>query len=226
MKPDFDKKMCALWGVAGEDETELARVANDVVKNDVSKVSVVPGAVPVLWTWLEKNNKDIYARFYLEKMAEKYSDKLSMLIQNINTAFKQGAYGAQVFMHMNQLTGFVNEMHVIRDDLFFNRDMSIGIDIMELSTENLTTLFEGLNKINATSLILVMTRDDGDMSDFVGRLYGVLSAWGAKCDLHFALGNNFVRMEQALRLVAAIRPQLMERMSFFVTDVMLEKVFL
>ena len=57
-------------------------------------------------------------------------------------------------------------------------------------------------------------------------MYGVLSAWGAKCDLHFALGNNFVRMEQALRLVAAIRPQLMERMSFFVTDVMLEKVFL
>ena len=64
----------------------------------------------------------------------------------------------------------------------------------------------------------MFTKDAGDKSDFVGRIYGMLNTWDAdnKFDLHFAFGPNFMRIEQALRLVQSVRPELVGRLKFWV----------
>lgn len=96
----------------------------------------------------------------------------------------------------------------MRDDLFFNRELAVGIDIAEVGPFEWTAVFDAVRALRAGALVLVLTRDNGDASDFVGRLYAAVgAAANAKCDLHFVLGNNPVRIEQALRMVRAVRPE-------------------
>ena len=72
--------------------------------------------------------------------------------------------------------------------------------------------------MRATGLVCALARDDGDASDFVGRVYAALVAWDAAgdMDLHFVTGKNPVRVEQAMRLVQSVRPELAPRVKFFV----------
>ena len=101
--------------------------------------------------------------------------------------------------------------------MFFNRELAIGIDISEVGPFEWSAVFDALRRLRAGALVLVLARDGGDKSDFVGRMYAVLRAAGdIKCDLHFVLGNNPLRMEQAARLVRGMRPALAGGMRMFV----------
>jgi hypothetical protein len=123
-----------------------------------------------------------------------------------------------VFLPYVALAGLVEQTHGIRGDLFFNKDLIIGIDIADIDSSDWGDLFEKLRKINASALLLVLTKDAGAKSDFVGRLYGMLDKWETEnnFDLHFAFGQNFVRIEQTARLIRAMRPDLAKNMKFFV----------
>ena len=207
----------AMWCDGGRDTGELARVASSSVAHDMPVVSALPDDVAMLWTWLEKTPARIYARFYLPVRGGRDVGAISDLSARINAAFKQGAHGAQIFMRAADLDDFAEQIGVVRDDLFFNRELAIGIDISEVGPFEWSAVFDALRRLRAGALVLVLARDGGDKSDFVGRMYAVLRAAGdIKCDLHFVLGNNPLRMEQAARLVRGMRPALAGGMRMFV----------
>ena len=206
----------ALW-CSGVDCGELARVAEFVIKKSIPVISVVPESIRVIWPWLENAGVDILARFYLadKKISEQ---QISDLTVKINNAFKIGACGAQVFLPYGALNSLVEQTHVVRDDLFFNKQLSIGVDINEIDSSDWEKLFLNLQKINATALTLVLTKDMGDKSDFVGRIYGMLDSWceDNRFGLHFVFGQNYLRMEQAFRLIKSVKPELIKNTQFFV----------
>lgn len=207
----------AMWCDGGRDTGELARVASSSVAHDMPVISALPDDVAMLWTWLEKTPARIYARFYLPVRGGRDVGAISDLSARINAAFKQGAHGAQIFMRAADLDDFAEQIGVVRDDLFFNRELAIGIDISEVGPFEWPAVFDALRRLRAGALVLVLARDGGDKSDFVGRMYAVLRAAGdIKCDLHFVLGNNPLRMEQAGRLVRGMRPALAGGMRMFV----------
>ena len=209
--------VASVWCDGAIDSGELARVAGVILDRNISFVSVVPECVPVIWPWLENKGVKILARFVLpdKKVTEQQVSDVTMAI---NSAFKCGANGAQIFLPYSALAGLVEQTHIIRDDLFFEKDLSVAIDINQIDSDDWNDLFENLQKINATSLLLTMSKDMGDKSDFVGRLYGMLDVWENEnnFDVHFAFDQNFQRIEQALRLIKSMRPELIKTTKVFI----------
>lgn len=206
-----------LWCGADMDATDLADAVHVADVQKVPVISVVPNVVQTVWPWVEGNNIKIMLRFYLDgkKITE---EQISDITVRINTSLRQGANGAQIFLSYGALAGLVEQTHVVRDDLFFNKDLSIGMDVGEIGPFDWADVFANLQKINASSVIFVFTHDTGDKSDFVGRLYGMLNAWDAanKFSLQFAFCPNLLRIEQAMRLVQQMRPGLMGDLRFWI----------
>lgn len=208
-----------LWCGADMDATDLADAVHCADVQKLPMISVVPNMVQTVWPWVEDNNIKIMSRFYLDgrKITEK---QISDITVRINTSLRQGANGAQIFLSYGALAGLVEQTHVVRDDLFFNKDLSIGMDVGEIGPFDWADVFANLQKINASSVIFVFTHDTGDKSDFVGRLYGMLNAWDAanKFSLQFAFGPNLLRIEQAMRLVQQMQPGLMGELRFWINS--------
>jgi len=207
----------ALWCDGGRDAGELARAAQTAAEYAMPVISAQPDDVAMLWTWLEKTPARIWARFYLPARGGRDIGVISDLSARINAAFKQGAIGAQVFVRGADLNDFAQQIGVVRDDLFFNRELAVGMDIADIGPFEWAGVFDVLRRLRAAALTLVLTKDTGDKSDFVGRLYAaVVAARDAKCDLHFVVGDNPVRIEQAVRMVRALRPEMAAGVRVFV----------
>lgn len=208
----------ALWCEGAADTGSLARMASAAAEYAVPVISALPSDVAMLWTWLEKTPARIYARFYLPSRGGRDMDVISELSARINASFKQGASGAQIFMRASDLPDFVREIGAVRDDLFFNRALAIGIDVSDVAPIEWPGIFDALRRLRASALVLVLARDTGVRSDFVGRIYAALNAVpsDARYDLHFVLGNNPMRIEQAGRLVRSLRPDMASGMRMFV----------
>ena len=133
--------VAAVWCDATIDSGELARVAGVIMDRNISFVSVVPECVRIIWPWLENKGVKILSRFVLpdKKVTEQQISDVTMAI---NTAFKHGAHGAQIFLPYGALGELVEQTHVIRDDLFFNKDLSIAIDINQIDSSDWENLFE------------------------------------------------------------------------------------
>lgn len=217
MKNFIDVKNVALWCGAGADATDLARAADGAIANKLKMISVAPDAVGIVWPWLENKRIKIFARLYLEYDD---ADGISEIAEKINSVFKSGADGVQVFVNLESLSSFVSQLYLIRDDLFFNKDLIIGLDISTVEPCDWAGVFSELKKIRATGLMLALTRDTGNKSDFIGRVYAALNAWGDDYagGLQFAFGLSQERMEQIMRLVQSVRPKLWSKTAFFVND--------
>lgn len=214
---DENSYRLSLWCGAESDSSDLAYVADKAVTEKCDAISVSPTAVPVLWPWLEGKGVKIYSRFYLSEKS-KSDEVMSDFTTSINYVLKQGADGVQVFLRLADLSDFVSKLYLIRDDLFFNKDLYIGLDLSEVDADDWKNAFYLINKIRATGLLLALPIDKGDKSDFVGRLYAMLDSWNMQlnCDIHFALGVNPLRIEQTYRLVESMQPSLLEKLVFFV----------
>lgn len=208
----------ALWCATDMDATDLADAVQFANARQLSDISVAPNMIQTVWPWLEGRPVKIMTRFYLEqkKITEEHVSDITV---RINSALRQGANGAQVFVDVDALGDLVEQTHVVRDDLFFNKDLSIGLDIGDIGPFDWANVFANLRKINASSVVFAFTQDTGDKSDFVGRIYGMLNAWDLqnKFNLHFAFGPNFMRIEQAQRLVQRVRPMLMDGLRFWIS---------
>ncbi len=198
----------ALWCTA-PDSGDLARVAAMAALHPMPMISAVPDDVAMLWAWLEKTPARIFARFYMPARGARDERVVSGLTARINTAFKQGAHGAQIFMRASDLMDFADGMGAVRDDLFFNRTLAVGVDVADVGPFEWGGVFDAVRRLRAGALVIVLARDGGARCDFVGRIYAALNAAAdAKCDLHFVLGGAAMRAEQALRLVRAMRPEM------------------
>ncbi len=201
------------WAGVGDD-MELAAVAQDALGMGVNLISCVPESVGTLWPWLEKVNVKIMPRFYCASGAR--DADMSDLAMRINTAFKSGADGAQVFVRMADVVTFVTQIGAIRDDLFFNKTLVIGVDINEVGPFDWPRLFQALRVVRANGLMLALPKFDGDNSDFVGRVYAAMTAWDFDGELQFYCGAAPTPIEQAARLVTVMQPNVASRTTFFV----------
>ncbi len=207
---------CGIWMSACEDG-DMARVAEYAIAHDVKYISVVPDAVARVWPWLEKTGIQIYARFYMDAPARAYMGAMSDLCTRVRAAFANGADGAQIFIKHSDLRRFVGEMLAIRDDLFFNKKLCIGVEISDIEPSDWASVFDALAQIRADAVIFAITKYDVNKSDFVGRVYGALDMWnGGDMELHFALGVNYIPMEQAMRLVQKMQPTIAPNTKFWV----------
>lgn len=207
------KNHVGLWCPMGGDETDLARIAENAVTTGMSVISAAPADVAILWPWLEGRRIKIYSRFYIT-----HDTSMDVLVGDINESFKKGADGTQIFLSLNNLSDFLTELRPVREDLFFNRNLSIGIDINDVGPYDWANLYDMLAKLRADSLVLAFMRDTGKKSDFVGRVYAAMDAW--KTDfggaLHWVMGNDFERITQVVRLIQDMAPDVWQNSLFFI----------
>lgn len=203
-----------------QDSAELIHIADAVVSKEIPVISVPPEFVESLWTWLENKPVQIIASFVLEVPKKKGFDKskeMSALSTQIMTIFKKGATGAEVFLPVSELPFFAQELITVRDDLFFNKTLSIGLDINQISSSDWQNVFNELNKIRADALALYSNGTKKDNDYFVGRIYALMDAIGENYtgELHFILGADYQKIEQVWRLVEKIRPDLLNKLKFY-----------
>lgn len=212
---DFDVQF-ALWCPVRLDAGELAQAMCTAIEQKMTQVSVAPDAVKIVWPWMEKSAVKIMGRFYVQ---EQNVDEavMSDLVVRINDVFKHGAHGVQLFLTAAMLSSFVEQMYMIRDDLFFDRDLIVGIDLLEIDAGDWGKVFESLQKLKVNAVVFSATGKPMNKADFAGRVYGMLDSWNQKnnFDVHFVLGADLVRIEQVCRLVKVMRPELMQGMKMW-----------
>ena len=197
---------------------DLAASVGDAIAHKIKSVCVAPNRVVDVWPWLEKTKIKIISRFYVDKPID--DDFMSDLSGNISASFRDGAHGAIIFLHMRDLPKFAAEISSIRDDLFFNKSFNVAIDINEVDVFDWAELFGILRIVRADSLILTFDNDDGDKSDFVGRVFAMLNSprgnWAGV--VNFMLGHNTIRADQAYRLIEKITPEMISKTEFFMDN--------
>ena len=199
------------------DSGDLIRAVQIAIDAKSRCISVDAAAVPVVWPWLENTDIDIAAR--ITPLADGDADTcMSDLAGRIKKVFKQGASTVQIFINRAELDAFADAVAPIRDDLFFNRKLSVALDLSECNGD-WGAVFDALMRAGADSVLLTMTRDAGDRSDFVGRIYGLMQMrhpWRGA--LHFALGKNPARIEQVQRLATVMHKESLAGLLFFVNN--------
>ena len=214
--------MQALWiHDSTTDSSDFATMADIILKLNMSLVSMSCGATAEIWPWVEKKNIKIINRFdfVLDKDTD-IIDAMSELSKSVTGAFKNGAVGAQVFVHASNIVQFCDVVKSIRQDLFFDRIFSVAIDIGEMRGKNWADIFDALNVITPDAILITAHGDSFDAkSDFVGLIFDMLNHWNLNSDLHMWFGKNMLRVSQVLRLAKKIKPDLVKNMRVF-TDVM------
>ena len=143
-------------------------------------------------------------------------DAVSELSRSVTGAFKSGAVGAQVFVHVADLLQFCDAMKPVRNDLFFDKTFSVAIDIDEMHGQNWLAVFDALREIAPDAILITAHGDSFDAnSDFVGIVFDMLNNWNLKSDLHLWFGKNMFRVSQVLRLCEKIQPDLVSNMRVF-----------
>lgn len=197
---------------------DLAAAIGDAISHKVRSVCVAPTVVPDVWPWLEKTKIKIISRFFVNDAIN--DDFMSNISGNISASFRDGADGVMIFIGWRDLPKFAAEIASIRDDLFFNKSFNVAIDINEISVFDWNELFGILRIIRADSLVLTFNNDNGDKSDFVGRVFAMLNAprgdWGGA--VNFMLGRNAVRIDQVFRLISSVLPDTISKTEFFIDN--------
>lgn len=211
---DSDKRV-ALWCDDASDTTDLAVLADSIIQNNIDLISVPPEIVSFLWTCLEKKNVKIFARYVFDTATRNIEDDISELVKKIIETYKSGANGAQIFLNMRNFEKFMDMLFVVKDDLFFGHDLCVAMDICNIGIDDWDMVFNKLRDVNAAAFGIVLGEDMGNRSDYIGRIYGMLEKWNFDGDLHFMLKNNFDRIDQSIRLVEKMRPELSDKLHFF-----------
>jgi len=211
---DSDKRL-ALWCDWVEDTADLAVLAENIIQENIHLISVPVENVPFMWMYLEKSNVKILTRFMFDTQQTDIDTAIYNLAAKITNILKKGANGVQIFVKMHDFDGFVEKISAVRDDLFFEHDLCVVMDVSDLDVNNWENIFQKLRDIRVNALGLTLREDMGNRSDFVGRIYGMLENWNMDGELHFILNNNVDRMDQVMRLVEIVKPELSDKLRFF-----------
>lgn len=213
---DEVKDNLGLWCETDCSGADLAAAAGVAISNKLHAVCVLPTVIAPIWAWLENTHVKIFGRFYIDGPVD---DKfMSDFSSQVSTSFRNGGDGAIVFVRMRDMEQFLSELSCVRDDLFFNKILSIGLDINEIDNDDWENVFRMLQSVRADSLTLFMSHDDGDKSDFVGRVYAMLNAnmgeWHGS--IGFIAGDDVARVDQVYRLAGQMRFNMSQTMLFWV----------
>lgn len=210
--------MTAMW-IDEVDAGELARIASVAIDNNVPFVSMPCSDTKTFWPWVEKTGVKILNRltFCLEKN-QILDDVISEFATNVNAAFRLGAHGIQVLVPLTEIHQFTDAILPIKNDLFFDRYVSVGIDIDDVSYPDWTDVFSKLEQIHPNSILIMGHVDKfNPKSDFVGQIYAMLENWNLNADLHLMFGRNMLRVSQVLRLTQKMKPNLIKNMRVFIS---------
>ena len=211
---DSDKRV-ALWYDKVGDTNDLAALADNVIENHIRMISVPAKTLPFLWTCLENSGVKIFSRYFFETLNKNIDEDMSGFAAQVMTDLKNGAGGVQIFLKVRDFERFADLLAVIRDDLFFEHDLSIVLNIQEINVDNWQLIFDKLRQIRANYFGILFGEDMGNRSDFIGRIYGMLDNLDFDGGLHFIMGNNFDRMDQVIRLVESVQPGVSDKLQFF-----------
>lgn len=211
---DSDARI-AIWGENVVDTNDLAIMAESIISENIGLVSVSPDSVPLIWPYLEKTKTKIYTRYIFNPIQKNIDSEIYNLAANISAVCKKGADGVQIFIEMRDFEQVMNAIAIVRDDLFFKHDLSVGVSISDIDINNLDFVFQKLREVRANSLLLTLNEDMGNRSDFVGRVYALLQHWNMDGELHFVLNNDYDRMDQVIRLTEIEKQELNEKLKFF-----------
>ena len=211
---DSDKRL-AFWCESMIDTNDVAVMCENLVNNKVKLISVSPEMVSNVWTYLEKKEIKILTRFDFNPLSKNIDSDMYELGAKITNVIKHGAKGVQIFIKMRDFENFINNLRFVRDDLFFGHDLCIVMDTEDIDINKIDFIFQKLREIRADSLTLTLNEDMENQSDFVGRIYGLLEHFDFNGELHFILGNNFDRIDQVVRLTECMRPELNDKLKFF-----------
>ncbi len=211
---DSDKRI-ALWCNGAEDTSDLAVLADNIAENKINLVSVPENNLRFMWTYLENSGVKILTRYVFETLHRDIDNDVSVMSEKIISMQRQGAHGVQIFIKMRDFEQVIDLLATIRDDLFFEHDLCIFLNIQEVNANEWAMVFAKLREIRANSFGLLFNEDMGNRSDFIGRIYGMLDNWDFDGDLQFVMGNNFDRIDQVIRLVESGRPELADKLHFF-----------
>jgi len=211
---DISDKL-ALWVSSQPDTNSLATIANNIIDQKITLISATPASTSYLWTCLEKAKVKILSRFYFEHKIDTDTE-ISDLSEKIVFACKHGASGIQMFVNVNDLDFLIKNFSGIFSELFFDYEFSIGLDILDIPNMCWKDIFDKLHSLHVKSLTITMKEDAGNRSDFVGRVYGMLHNLNFDGDLYFELLNNYERMDEVIRLIECEKPELLNKIYFFV----------
>lgn len=210
----------ALWiGDSIKDDADLARVADAAIGMSVPFVSMPAGAVGTFWPWIEDRNIKILARinFEIDAEPEKADNEISAFSKYLTATFRKGASGAQVFVPYAHVAQFVDAIYPIRNDLFFDRYLSIGLDVDKTDNTDWSDVFEKIMKIKPDAILLFgRTEKFNPNTNFVGGIFSMLENWNPGPDLHLMFGKNMLRVSQVLRLTEKMRPEILKNLRVFV----------
>ena len=197
---------------------DLAAATGLAMSNRMKSICVLPNHVAEVWPWLEKSKVKIIARFFIDRTIN--DEFMSDFAAGVSGSFRTGADGAIVFLGLRDLDKFAAEIVSIRDDLFFNKSFSIGMDIDEIGPFDWEHLFGILHLVRADSLVLKLAKDTGDKSDFVGRVFAMLNTERGKWAgaVNFVLEQNIVRIDQTFRLIQQLKPETISKTEFFIDN--------
>ena len=216
---DNIESMVAWWIDDGTwDVNDLAQIADAAIEQAVPFVSMPCDLVRTFWPWVESKNIKIMARFdFMGDENHDFDVAVSDLATKVTTTFRQGADGVQIFVPYSQIADFMNAIKIIRNDLFFDKYVSIGIDIDEKQDIDWQYVFDALGAIKPNAVLLVGHEQKfNPSSDFAGRVFDMLQKWNLKSDLHLMFDKNMLRVSQVLRLTEKMRPELMKNMRVFI----------
>lgn len=205
----------AFW-VADVDQEYLPQVADFIVRQGFPVLSAPANLVRQVWPWIEHNDIKIINRCFFDA-TDDVDAAISKFALDVSNGARNGADGVQVFVSANKLSDFVTALKPLRDDLFFDRFFSIGLDISEINIDMWDGIFDSLRAVHANAVLIMAQGDDFDRSsDFVGRVFTMLEKWNCDADLHMMFGKNTMQIIQTIRLVQKMRPDLIKKLMVFV----------
>lgn len=211
---DNDKRIAFLCDET-QDTNDLAVMSENIIQSGVGLISVPSSIVHDMWVYLEKTPVKILSRYDFKTNHKNIDSDMSELATNVKSVFNHGADGVQIFIKMSEFDDFIEKISLVREDLFFNKEFCLVFDIEDIDINNWDNIFKKLRFINIDTLMFSLNEDMATRSDFVGRIYGMLKNWDFDGNLHFALNNNFDRIDQVIRLIESEKPELQNRVKFF-----------
>jgi len=203
----------AVW-VPDSVDDNLAKIADFVIETGIRAVSVPDRCVEKMWAWFENRRIKIFNRYDLSN----YKD-LSVFSGNVTSGFRRGASGSQIFVDMQNLEVLADGIAPIRDDLFFDKDFVIAIDIEKINNDDWGRFFGLIKKIRPDAILFTAHGDKFDSkSDFVGRLSSMMGAWDTDAELQIMFGKNNLRIIQTIRLAGIKLPKLANKITVFTLD--------
>ncbi|MDR1207219.1 MAG: hypothetical protein LBK26_02285 [Rickettsiales bacterium] len=227
MSLDYTDTLAELQGridisaIHAADASELITAADRALRANAQAVLVDADAVHTIWAWLENKGVHIFALQKHDGGKEKGGkgtvDQYSNLIPRINSILKRGADGI-VLQTSDNLSDLASAISPVRQDLFFGKRLIVGLDVRDIKPIEWPEIFDNLKKIGADGLQLSAAADKREgQGDVAGAIFGMLNSWdkdfaGAVC-FDF---RKFDDMENAWRLICGMRPELKNKVRFFV----------